>query len=152
MKKLLFLSIALITWNSSARPLTEPEREAVEKTIREEMKDPDAAKFYHQDYPYPDSTYMYCGYVNGKNSYGAYAGKQLFAAFIFPKTDKQELTVASFDINSSTGEPTDPDVLASMCAGAGYDLPVKKSFSKGLMMTGKRKTYRHLKKDTSGIN
>ncbi len=146
MKKLLFLSIALITWNSSARPLTEPEREAVEKTIREEMKDPDAAKFYHQDYPYPDSTYMYCGYVNGKNYYGAYAGKQLFAAFIFPKTDKQELTVASFDINSSTGEPTDPDVLASMCAGAGYDLPVKKILFKGVNDDRKKKNIPPLEK------
>jgi len=126
MKKILFLSIALICWESSARPLTEPERLAVEKTIREEMKDPDAAKFYHQDYPYPDSTHMYCGYVNGKNSYGAYTGKQLFTAFIFPSNGKQELNVASFDIDSSTGKPAEPEVLASMCASSGYDIPVKK--------------------------
>lgn len=95
------------------------------------MKDPDAARFYHQDYSYPDSTHMYCGFVNGKNSYEAYAGKQLFTVFIFPKTGKQELTVASFDINSSTGQPADPDVLASMCSGAGYNLPVKKVLFKG---------------------
>ncbi|WP_269564505.1 hypothetical protein [Kosakonia radicincitans] len=146
MKKLLFLFIALIGFNSYARPLTEPERIAVEKTIREEMKDPDAAKFYDQDYPYPDSTHMYCGYVNGKNSYGAYAGKQLFTVFIFPKTDKQELTVASFDINSSTGEPTDPDVIASMCAGAGYDLPVKKIFFKGVNESRKKNNIPPLEK------
>jgi hypothetical protein len=82
---------------------------------------------------------MYCGCE--KNSYGAY-GKQLFAAFIFPKTDKQELTVASFDI--ITGNRRDVLIL---CAGAGYDLPVKKSFSRGLM---RKKP--PLEKDTSGIN
>jgi len=129
MKKLLFIVIALICWDSSARSLTEPERLAVEKTIRDEMKDPDAAKFYHQDFPYPDSTFTYCGYVNGKNSYGAYAGKQLFATFVAVNKDK-EVVAASFDINSQTGEPLDQSVISSLCASAGYDIPVLKMFFK----------------------
>lgn len=139
MKKSLLLFFALACWNASARPLTEPERLAVEKAIREEMKDPETAKFYHQDYPYPGSTHMYCGYVDGKNSYGAYAGKELFTAFIFPKTGKQELTVATFDINSSTGGPVDLAVLSSMCAGAGYEITVKSIFFKGVNEARKKK-------------
>ena len=138
MKKLLLLSIALIAWNSSARPLKEVERLAVEKTISKEMKEPETAKFYHQDFPYPDSTYMYCGYVDGKNSSGVYEGKQLFAAFII-KSGKQGVTVASLDFNSTTGKHVDPAVLTSMCAGAGYDLPVKEVFFKGINEARKKK-------------
>lgn len=138
MKKLILLSIALIGWNSYARPLTEPEKMAVEKTIREEMKDPDAAKFYHQDYPYPENTFTYCGYVNGKNSYGAYAGKQLFAAFVAVNKDN-EVVAASFDVSSQTGEPLDQSVISSLCASAGYDLPVKKMFFKDVNNQRKEK-------------
>lgn len=82
MKRLALLILAFVGMHVEARPITEDEKSAVENVIREEMKDPDAAKFYHMDFPYPDTTFTYCGYVNGKNSYGAYAGKQLFATFL----------------------------------------------------------------------
>ncbi|EGT5762269.1 hypothetical protein ACKTG8_003206 [Cronobacter sakazakii] len=63
----------------------------VESAIREGLKDPDSAKFY--DFTSPrkevmveqgDFVYGYstCVYVNAKNSYGGYVGKQLYWAFI----------------------------------------------------------------------
>lgn len=63
----------------------------VESAIRESLKDPDSAKFYdftaprkevmveHKNFVYGYST---CVYVNAKNSYGGYVGKQLYWAFI----------------------------------------------------------------------
>jgi len=136
---LFFLSIA-----AEARPLTDPEKKAIESTIREEMKDPEAAKFYHGDFPYPN-TYMYCGYVNGKNSYGAYAGKQLFAVMV-DKNDKGEYFALSFDYSKATGEPTEPEVIATLCANNGYDLPVKKMFYKDVNRERKKKNIPPLNK------
>lgn len=130
MKKLVIVILGFcISIGAVARPLTESERVAVEKAVREEMKDPDSAKFYHGDFPYPDNTFIYCGYVNAKNSYGAYTGKQLFATFVAVNKDKKTVA-ASFDTNSQTGAPTEPSVLASICANAGYDLPISKLFFK----------------------
>jgi len=129
MKRLALLMLAFVGMHVEARPITADERAAVEDVIREEMKDPEAAKFYHMDYPYPDNTFTYCGYVNGKNSYGAYAGKQLFATFLGKNADGT-LIVASFDVNSQTGEPVDQSVISTLCASAGYDIPVKKMFFK----------------------
>jgi len=129
MKRLALLILAFVGMHVEARPITEDEKSAVENVIREEMKDPDAAKFYHMDFPYPDTTFTYCGYVNGKNSYGAYAGKQLFATFLGKNADGK-LIAASFDVNSQTGEPIDQTVISTLCASAGYDIPVKKMFFK----------------------
>jgi hypothetical protein len=128
MKRLALLILAFVGMHVEARPITEDEKSAVENVIREEMKD-DAAKFYHMDFPYPDTTFTYCGYVNGKNSYGAYAGKQLFATFLGKNADGK-LIAASFDVNSQTGEPIDQTVISTLCASAGYDIPVKKMFFK----------------------
>ena len=127
MKRLALLMLAFVGMHVEARPITVDERAAVEDVIREEMKDPEAAKFYHMDFPYPDNTFTYCGYVNGKNSYGAYSGKQLFATFLGKNADGK-LIAASFDVNSQTGEPVDQSVISTLCASAGYDIPVKKMF------------------------
>lgn len=56
----------------------------VEKNIKESMKDPDSVKFDAVVF-YPDGTPQgeeisghVCGYVNGKNSFGAYSEKSRF--------------------------------------------------------------------------
>ncbi|TKI02762.1 hypothetical protein [Martelella alba] len=126
-KILVFLCVGLFSFSTLSRELTQEERKAVENTIRNEMKDPDSAKFYHWDFPYPDKSSIYCGLVNGKNSYGAYAGKQLFVTFVV-KNNEGEIVALSFDINESTGEPVNPDAISSLCASGGYDIPVKKMF------------------------
>lgn len=66
-------------------------KELVEGAIKDQLKDPDSAKFYdmsplrkevmveHRQFVYGYST---CVYVNAKNSYGGYTGKKLYWAFI----------------------------------------------------------------------
>lgn len=138
MKKAIFILLCFISLNIQARPLTASEKSAVEGVILDEMKDPDSAKFYHGDFPYPEAMFTYCGHVNGKNSYGAYTGKQLFAISIFTNEDGR-IEADSLDFNSQTGNPVTQDSLAAMCASAGYDLYVKKSFFKEI--NNNRKKY-----------
>jgi hypothetical protein len=66
-------------------------KELVQSTIKDELKDPYSAKFgefsplrkevmeMNRNFVYGYST---CVFVNAKNSYGAYTGKQLYWAFI----------------------------------------------------------------------
>ncbi|MER2945750.1 hypothetical protein [Serratia bockelmannii] len=73
----------------------------VENSIREQLKDPDSAKFSGMTNPRKevmvvngDFVYGYstCVYVNAKNSYGGYVGKQLYWAFL---RDNQVLRVTN---------------------------------------------------------
>lgn len=66
-------------------------REIIESTIREQLKDPDSAKFSGFTEPRKEVMveqrnfvygYSSCVFVNAKNSYGGYTGKQLYWAFI----------------------------------------------------------------------
>lgn len=80
----------------------------VENAIRDQLKDPDSAKFSgmttprkevmveNRDFVYGYST---CVYVNAKNSYGGYAGKELYWAFL---RDNQVLRVKN--TNDSFGD------------------------------------------------
>lgn len=63
----------------------------VETTIRNELKDPDSAKFSDMTTPRKEVMvekgnfvygYSTCVFVNAKNSYGGYTGKQLYWAFL----------------------------------------------------------------------
>jgi hypothetical protein len=122
-KKIIFIvSLALTSFNALSRELTPEEKAAVEITVREEMMDPDAAKFTFAEFPV-ESSHVYCGLVNGKNAYGAYVGKKLFAVFLI-KNDKGEYKALSLNTNKSTGEPSSQDVISATCAGAGYDVKV----------------------------
>lgn len=70
--------IGLCAFSSHARPLTDSEKQAVESSVKEHLKDPDSAKFYHGDFPYPDSSYVYCGQVNAKIRMGDMRGNNYF--------------------------------------------------------------------------
>ncbi|WJM80441.1 hypothetical protein [Pectobacterium brasiliense] len=63
----------------------------IESAIRENLKDPDSAKFSgftepRREVMVENRNFVYgyssCVFVNAKNSYGGYTGKQLFWAFI----------------------------------------------------------------------
>lgn len=146
MKKLI-LALALLSLSASAisRELLPEEKAAVELTMRDEMKDPDAAKFYFYDFPV-ESSYVYCALVNGKNSYGAYVGKRLFAVFLV-KNDKGEYKALSLNTNKSTGEPSSQDVISATCSGAGYDVTVASYLVKSVNKTRKENGLPPLTKD-----
>lgn len=130
MKKLtIFALLALASLNCHARSLTAHELSAVEESIKNDLKDPYSVVFYHDDYPYPEKNMIYCAKYNAKNSYGAYTGKKLFAVMIL-KNNEGKLLAPRMDVNSSTGEERDETVTSSICASAGYDIPVSKMFFK----------------------
>lgn len=70
---LLGLSV-LMSANASARELSVKEKQVIEAVAKEQLKDPDSAKFTWQDYRGGET---YCAYVNAKNSYGGYSGDEL---------------------------------------------------------------------------
>lgn len=67
-------------------PVTEAIEAAAQESVKERLKDPYSAKFHNlkafnyaiADYP----TVQVCGFVNAKNSYGAYSGKTPFRAVL----------------------------------------------------------------------
>jgi hypothetical protein len=80
----------------------------VEGAIREQLKDPDSAKFSGFTTPRREVMvdqrkfiygYSTCVFVNAKNSYGGYTGKQLYWAFI---RDNKVLRIKS--TNDAFGE------------------------------------------------
>ncbi|AZS56806.1 hypothetical protein WCT56_23215 [Pectobacterium parmentieri] len=139
MKKALIVSLIFLSTPNyvGARDLSPEEIQAVESTVRDEMKDPDAAKFYHGDFPEPEKTYVYCGLVNGKNSYGAYTGKKLFSVFLL-KNDKGEYKALSLNHNKSTREPLSQELISATCASSGYDIKVKKYLVKNINESRKK--------------
>lgn len=82
-------NINLETADVGARP--KDYKSLVESAIRGDLKDPDSAKFFDFTEPRKEvmveqNNFVYgystCVYVNAKNSYGGYVGKQLYWAFI----------------------------------------------------------------------
>ena len=66
-------------------------KQAIEDAIKDELKDPDSAKFTGMTTPRKEVMverkefvygYSACVYVNAKNSYGGYTGKELYWAFM----------------------------------------------------------------------
>lgn len=58
------------------RETTLAEKAAIREAVTEDFKDPAAAQFRWPPIARPD---LYCGQVNGKNSYGAYVGYRMFS-------------------------------------------------------------------------
>lgn len=116
MKKIigmLTLFAVVVACNSvSARELMPKEKSIIETAARQQLKDPDSAKFYWQDYKGGE---IYCGHVNAKNSYGGYAGKALLMVGV--KTNsKGEVMSAETSIKSGEMEK----LMAPICTEAGY--------------------------------
>lgn len=77
MKKVLIgLFILIAGFNAYAdqiieRDLTDIEKQEIEKTVKEKLKDPYTADFKHNKLIYEGKSGVYCSMVNSKNSYGA---------------------------------------------------------------------------------
>lgn len=97
---------------ATARELSVKEKGLIESVAKQQLKDPDSAKFYWQDYRGGD---IYCAHVNSKNSYGGYAGKSLLIAGL--KTDsKGVITSAEVMIHGSDTA----SMSAPICTEEGY--------------------------------
>lgn len=112
--KIGLLAVALaITCNAAtARDLSPKEKGIIEKAAKQQLKDPDSAKLYWQDYK-EGSTY--CAHINAKNSYGGYAGKALFIASVKKNTSGQIISAEGI-IHSGEMQK----MMSSVCTDAGY--------------------------------
>ncbi|HAT2340099.1 TPA: hypothetical protein JD825_RS22840 [Citrobacter freundii] len=95
-----------------ARELSMKEKGIIEGVAKQQLKDPDSAKFYWQDYR---GGSIYCAHVNSKNSYGGYAGKALLIAGV--KTDNKG-TIISADVMVHGSDTA--SMSAPICTEEGY--------------------------------
>lgn len=117
MKKTLALLMCLCSFYAHAeeRALTKEERIAIERSVKERLKDPDSAKFKHYKFiKNQDSVHVYCGMVNAKNSYGGYVGLRPFQSMI--AVDTRGVLVA-YTLPLDT-----PEVIYQLCVEKGYFL------------------------------
>lgn len=85
---LVIIFIFMLVYGSLADPTPRDAISFVERAVSKQMKDPDSAQFNNVNF-YPDSSEKagsisgtVCGYVNGKNSFGAYAGNVRFVSHV----------------------------------------------------------------------
>ncbi|MEG1350647.1 MAG: hypothetical protein RSD49_21710 [Hafnia sp.] len=69
------------TANWKYRSLTKQEINAVETAVKDQLKDPESARFKHSKFV-SNGKGAYCGLVNSKNSYGGYAGNTPFMVML----------------------------------------------------------------------
>ncbi len=100
------------------RPLSPEETKIVQDAIASTLKDPAAAQFKMPllvMWKRPNSSYVYCAQVNGKNSYGGYVGFSWSYNVVF--TDEKGKITDVRPIGVDSGE-IHPD--ADLCAANGY--------------------------------
>lgn len=121
MKKLILaVSLTVAGFSIQAAELTAKEKAIIMKAVKDQLKDPESAKFRWMPLPakinqkhFVDS---YCGLVNAKNSYGGYTGFDPFEAQV-ARTDDGKFEVISVTV--SNGNLTASDI-AKMCSTTGY--------------------------------
>lgn len=109
---LLAVAIAITCNVAIARDLSPKEKGIIEKAAKQQLKDPDSAKFYWQDYK-GGSTY--CAHVNSKNSYGGYSGKALLLVGV-KLDDKGQIKAAEPYIHEGDMKT----MMSPICTKAGY--------------------------------
>ncbi|MCH2683569.1 hypothetical protein [Leclercia adecarboxylata] len=105
-----FLAMVVAS-EAAARELSTSEKEVITQAAKQQLKDPDSAKFYWQDYKGGE---IYCAHVNAKNSYGGFAGKALLLVGV--KTNsKGKVISAEVSIRSD-------NMMDEICTERGYSV------------------------------
>ena len=103
---------------TGSRELTEAEKGYLYKSVQQKLKDPDSARLTFVPFiETSEGSLDYCGYVNAKNSYGGYAGNQIFKA-TFLKVNGQVKGAVSLLDGSSIGQ----QALRDECTERGYKM------------------------------
>lgn len=113
----MILSI-LIAAAALPRELTAIERTHISSAVGEKLKDEKSARFKWLPW---DKSVHYCGYVNAKNSYGAYGGFIPFFALV----DNRRARVGTFVyVQLADANPNSPSTatVLQLCYEAGYEL------------------------------
>ncbi|MGS0941545.1 hypothetical protein ACVA51_13435 [Pseudomonas luteola] len=91
MTYLILLSAASIAGAAEIRNGTEAEIAAIKKEMETQLKDADSAKIMNLRLVKEESGSFFCGLVNSKNSYGAYAGYEPFNGLKFDRPGGKDL-------------------------------------------------------------
>lgn len=79
-------------------------QEAIEKSVKNELKDPDSAKFKHWiAFQENEDSIGACGLVNAKNSYGGYTGFFPYRAYVVKLNGKYIGSTANIGSPSNIG-------------------------------------------------
>ncbi|QQG36807.1 MAG: hypothetical protein HYS17_03285 [Micavibrio aeruginosavorus] len=101
-----------------AQPLTPEQKAAIEKAVKDSLKDADSAQFKWLDYIGEDIGGIYCGMVNAKNGFGGYAGYSPYVGYLV----KTESGYKASIIHIGADDPNDGKTAAiiNSCAKEGY--------------------------------
>lgn len=100
--------------NPKWRELNPNEKNAIEESIKNQLKDPFSAQFKHSRY-ISNGNGEYCGLVNSKNSYGGYVGYTPFLVMLVGKGKDLHSAVIAFG-----SQETDQLVTTQICKDIGY--------------------------------
>lgn len=103
-----------------ARDLTETERDQIVEIVKQDLRDPFSPVFEWPTANIPESGDFveYCGWVNGKNAYGAYAGFESFAVWMVTKDNE----ITAIIIPSGPGSNGVPST-DQICIEGGFGRP-----------------------------
>lgn len=96
--------------------LSSPQKDALFDGVRSSLKDPGSAQF--GDYVAglnSKNGIVVCGWVNAKNSYGGYTGKQPYLALYLPDNGK-------FYVQKIGSAPAEQTAVLSVCSRMGLTL------------------------------
>lgn len=94
--------------------LTNEQKAAVEKGVRESLKDPSSSVFGPMSASEKRSGVFYvCGYVNAKNSFGGYVGNQPYIGVLGSLTSNPNISV--FSVVNMGGTKIKTDTVNFMC-------------------------------------
>lgn len=106
------------------RELTDSEKKEVESAVKDKLKDPYTADFKHNKLIYKGKDGVYCGRVNSKNSYGAYAGFTPFSVFVVDVINKKGdrvFIVSPIEVSDATNSLS-VESTKKLCKENGYNL------------------------------
>lgn len=103
---------------ASARELDAVEKKLIMDEVTKDFKDGPAARFRWMPVTELRDSQVYCGMVNGKNSYGAFIGFVPFSVFLVAKSGK--VIVAGLIEVGSPGSSSERAILKT-CIDIGID-------------------------------
>jgi len=122
MRKIALATIAIalgLPAQADTRDLTQEERDRIAHLVSLELRDAETAIFEWPEASVPDTGadfVEYCGWVNGKNAYGAYAGFVSFSVWIVVKDNE----ITMIQIPSGPGSGGVPS-LDELCVDQGFE-------------------------------
>lgn len=117
--RLAAVALLLTCATAGARELSAPEKALLAQGFSRGLKDPQSAQFRWLPWNHDGkSATVYCGMVNGKNSYGGYTGFVPYQGMILTKQGK---ITGGMILASGSPATTDGQVALKACHDAGLE-------------------------------